>query len=149
MKTLIVGFGSPHGDDQLGWHVIDILQQQINTENTKISVFKSKGNSMDWMSSIDDAEQIILVDAVISGSDVGTLHYFFIENTTDKISAATSSHGIDLLESVAVARNVGILNIPVHFFGIEIESNKPLSAISKIVEKKIPELVARVREVLS
>ena len=145
MTTLVVGFGSPHGDDQVGWLVIDELEKNSNGIGF-LDVFKSKGNGIDWFNEVREHQHIIFVDAVSSGEPVGTIHSFVIGDDEDSRKIKTSSHAIGLIDSISLAKTLNYLNTTVEFFGIEITRDAPLDAVSKVVMQAIPELVKQIKK---
>ncbi|MFN7094062.1 MAG: hypothetical protein ACK4M7_01730, partial [Burkholderiales bacterium] len=40
MRTLILGVGSPYGDDQLGWLAIDLLKLYLKAQPTTVELAK-------------------------------------------------------------------------------------------------------------
>ena len=120
-KTLIVGFGSPFGNDQFGWLVIDEIEKRF-PNSVSIVLYKSKGNGVDWLSEIKDADKLIIVDAVKSDKPVGYLHEFIFDEdiNLEKSSLFTSSHSVSIVDSVELARTLGMFTQPIRFLGVEV-----------------------------
>ncbi|HFE38860.1 MAG TPA: hydrogenase maturation protease [Gammaproteobacteria bacterium] len=128
MKTLIVGFGSPFGDDQLGWQLIDDLASRHSASH--LTFYKSKGNGCDWFHELANHQQLVILDAALSEKPAGNI----IEMTVNDLKNIPShffcsTHSISLQDSLALATNIGVLNIPVRILAISI-GNKEIAANS-------------------
>jgi len=113
MSILIVGFGSPHGNDQLGWKVIDSLVdkfEKLPQPDQSIKYFRSKGNGIDWYIELENVNRVILIDAVISDEIPGGLIHQPFDNIIEPLHLTTtlppSSHGIEISQSVELARTL-------------------------------------------
>jgi len=63
----------------------------------------------------------LFIDAVISDQPLGKIHAFPLQHDLPShLKLNTSSHSISLWESIQLAKNLGDLDLPVYFFGIEI-----------------------------
>jgi len=120
-RVAIIGIGSYQYEDQLGWLVIDELNKKRSTARD-IVLFKSKGNGLDWIDVVTDAEQVYFIDAVVSDQKYGFMHIFSIDSGFDQKESALgkSSHSVSFIDSVMIAHNIGLLALPVYFIGIEI-----------------------------
>ena len=120
-KTAVIGLGSFHGDDQLGWLVIDALSAKTEQQNNFV-LFKSKGNGLDWIDSVANCEPVFFVDAVKSDQKNGLIHVFDIDEEFDRVNAfmPQSNHSISIIDSVMIAARIGKLSLPVKFVGVEI-----------------------------
>lgn len=119
MNSLIVGLGSANGPDQLGWLLIDKLEKtSLNSTSTFI---KSNGSGTDWFHELHNSQNVIFLDAAFSHETPGnllTLSYDELKSFTNPLSSTT--HSISLLDSIDLAKNIGVLNIPVHVIAISI-----------------------------
>jgi hydrogenase maturation protease len=70
-SMLFVGVGSPHGDDQIGWHVADALAK-IECLSERVTIRKAiiPLDLVDWL---EGGEFLGVCDAAESSSTVGTL----------------------------------------------------------------------------
>ncbi len=128
---MIVGFGSPFGDDRFGWLVIEQLQKALHGQKA-IKAICCDHSGIDWIHQYQPAEQLIFIDAVKSGSSPGTLHHLTLTPSAfDTLPATYSSHGIGLREGVALATEVVELPAEIEFYGVELEQYDANSAISQ------------------
>ncbi len=126
-KTLIVGLGSPNGNDQLGWLIIDELKQKTTQPN--LTFFKSKSNGSDWFHEINDHQQIIFIDAVLSEEPIGSLIEVSVGDLDQLSSNSSSSHNISLADSLSLARSLDYLDAVVRIIGISIEQDNHVKKI--------------------
>lgn len=59
--TIIIGIGSPHGDDQFGWTVVDHLAS-LNDADVKLHKIS---NPVDLIPELEAYERVILIDASV------------------------------------------------------------------------------------
>ena len=138
-RALIVGFGSPYGDDQFGWQVIKQLQIALKDRNG-VRAICCDHSGVDWIHQYQPPEELIFVDAVKSGAIPGTLHRLSL-NPSEKLTlpSTTSSHGIGLQQGLAIAAAITELPTEIEFYGVELEqcnaSNRASPATIEQVEK--------------
>lgn len=80
-SRLVIGLGSPNGDDQAGWHVIDRLKTQV-PQSCQLRRAKVPHELLDW---IDDVDEVIIVDACqadsqIEGGNAALQYHLQVEN---------------------------------------------------------------------
>lgn len=141
-KVAVIGFGSLNGDDQAGWLVIDKLQQEIYSDD--VMLFKSKADGADWFPVVENASEIIFVDAVKSGVTAGTIHKLKNQQECRQLFSS-SSHAISIFESIELAETLGYLTSPYVFFGIEIESSENLTLqVKQSIDRAVDEIKTRI-----
>ncbi len=130
-RTLIVGFGSPFGDDQFGWLVIEQLQKALKDRND-VRTICCDHSGTDWLHQYQPVEHLIFVDAVKSNAKPGTRHHRHIKPAElDTLPTTHSSHGIGLREGIALAMALVELPTEIIFYGVELEqygANSPASS---------------------
>ena len=71
----ILGFGSPiMGNDGVGLKVIEILQTMELQELEGIDIVDAGVCGLDLLNLIEDARKVIIVDAILANSPVGSVH---------------------------------------------------------------------------
>ncbi len=79
-STVILGLGSPHGDDQFGWAVVDqIAEMQID----HLSLRKIN-HPIDIIEELSNRESVIIVDAAVGLPAGKTLHRLDYANPDDR-----------------------------------------------------------------
>jgi len=144
-KTLIVGFGSPNGDDRFGWLVIAQLQAVLDGGDA-IKAICCDRSGIDWIHQYQPVEQLIFVDAVKSGAAPGTAHYLTLTPSEfDNLPPSYSSHGIGLQQGLAIATEVIALPEEIEFHGIELGQCSATAELSESITEKI---ITVAREIL-
>jgi len=147
MNVLIVGFGSYQADDQVGWMVLDQLQE-LDTIPSGVSFLKINGNAMAWLSQINSDTQLIFVDAVRSEKSAGFIHCMELSADMPLPQSAFSSHGLGLVESLKLAYSLDLLDAPIVFYGVESDEDNPLVSISQSVLEAIPDVLKQIENYL-
>jgi len=118
MKTLIIGLGNPIlGDDGVGWVVAEQVRaalsnpqsQTLNPQSIEVDCASLGGLSL--MERLTDAERVILVDAIFTGTQpVGTVSRFSLTELPDLSAGhSASAHDTSLRNALHVGREMDIL----------------------------------------
>ncbi len=146
----IVGVGSPFGDDQLGWQVLALLQSQLPQFNYS----KCYVPSRELLPILRDFPQVVIIDALHTADSehdkyqIGTILHWQGLEAIRHAPASLSSHGLDVVNTVLLAAQLGWQPKQLYFYGIEIDIstchpaalNSPLtpmvsSAITALIEE--------------
>ena len=111
---VVVGVGSPFGGDRAGWAVVARLGE---LDGVRVQALDRPGPAL--VGALEGAAAAVIVDAVRSGAEPGTLHRL---TPIDQLPAAgaTSSHGLGLAEALALGERLGQLP-PWVVIGVEAE----------------------------
>ena len=144
-KLKIIGVGSPFGDDRLGWIAAERIRALpaylSEKDSIDISILDRPGAAL--ISHWQDADAVILIDAVQSGAAPGTLHILSADDI-DTNTQLTSSHGFGIASTVALARSLD--ELPEYFYlcGIEIDPTNLGEDLGICVREAINPLVDRI-----
>lgn len=104
-RLAVIGIGSPHGDDQFGWSVVDELNRRFGMEAQKIS------SPIEILSLLDELDRIILIDAAIglpNETSYQRLDYGDAEDReTIEAVASRGTHDIGLHQTLQMAVSLG------------------------------------------
>lgn len=152
--TLVVGLGSDlRGDDAVGLLVARELVPGPDVERSSpalppLRVLEHRGDLTGLIDYWGPRDSVIVVDALASGVQPGTLSSWDLLDESIPVAFAGasrgSSHGLGLSEIVALARAVGRLPRHLHCLGIEGVSFAPLSPPSAIARAAAKRAVARI-----
>lgn len=117
----ILGIGSPHGEDDLGWRAIEALEStdlsdRLRSHALELRRLDRPGPSL--VEALPGADIVLILDAMSSGSAPGSmrrLHHAELET----VLAPLSSHGLDVPASLALAGALGMVEPPIAVIGIE------------------------------
>lgn len=133
-KLTIIGVGNPYrGDDAVGIH---IAHELINRIHNDIDIMINYGEVAAMMETFEKSDSVILVDAMCSGSEPGTV--IRLDASRDEIPAESfsySTHAFSIPEAVGLARVLGRLPRNVIVYGIEGKVFETGKGLSTEVEK--------------
>lgn len=127
-RTLVIGIGSPHGDDQAGWLLIDRLSAEAFSD-AQLRKASTPHNLIDW---IDDCDSLHLVDACSTGLSVARLDLSDGGQlaSAGKLARCSSSHHVDLVSVIELAGLLDRLPDRIVMWAIPGESFQPAQPIS-------------------
>jgi hydrogenase maturation protease len=109
-----------------------------------IEVIEHSGEATALIAHMDGAEQLLLIDACVSGAPPGTIHRFDVSSASmPAVASAFSTHGFGLAPAIELARALGQLprrTIVYAIDGMSFEAGAPLSPP---VAAAVPEAVRR------
>lgn len=137
MGITIVGIGNILlKDEGVGCHVAHALED-ISLSDVKVI---DGGTSPNVMQTIEDADKLIIVDAVRGGGLPGEVYRFQLDDITLEQKSFLSLHDISLVDSLLLMRrlyNIGEITI----IGIEPKEIEWGLELSPEVREKLPQIV--------
>jgi len=144
MKTLIIGLGNPIvRDDSVGLRVAARLQEQL-AERPDVDVVQDYWGGLKLMERMVGYDRAIVVDAIQTGAEPGTLHRLDCRDVPTQRSA--SAHDVNLPTALELGRRAG-QHLPrdeqIILIGIEVEDIVHFGeTCTPAVEAAIPRAVA-------
>ena len=136
---LIIGCGNrERSDDGAGILVAERLRELGIEAETRI------GEALDLMEAWNDADDVILVDAVLTGAPVGTVQAWDGRQPLTTIRATASTHGLGVAEAIELAHVLDRLPARLRVYGVEGRRFEPGSGISPEVQRAVEEVVQRI-----
>ena len=118
-STVVLGLGNPlMGDDGLGLAVLERLRSEWDVP-PDVELVDGGTWGMNLLPLIEDAHELILIDAIRTGAVPGTLVTLERENLPKYLAHKLSPHQIDLKEVLALAELRGTLSDTVVAIGAE------------------------------
>jgi len=106
LSQVVVGLGSPHGDDQFGWAVIDELAKSLN--HVELHKIRHPVDALAW---IDHAEVLHIVDAAKGLPESAEVSRFEFADpdyrARIKSVAARGTHDVNLHAALMMALSLG------------------------------------------
>ena len=143
-RIKILGIGSPFGDDQAGWKVIENLQKHL-IHSPHIVLESEDRPGVRLIELMHGFHTVFIIDAVKSGNEVGTIHRFKNDVILD-CQNRFSTHGLSILEAIQLASTLHELPDTLIFYGIEVDTIILDSTLSQRVEEAIKKLVKRLKK---
>ncbi len=136
---LVVGIGNAvRGDDAAGLLAVRRLKGFRTAELSDCT---------DLLDLWADEDDVIVIDAMITGAPVGTVRRFDVGAFTLPVGAFPSTHAFGLAETVELARALGKLPTRLTIYGIEAGRVGLGESLSPEVGRAIDALVGELQEV--
>jgi hydrogenase maturation protease len=128
-RSLVVGIGSPHGDDQAGWLLIEKLSS-LELPDVHLRKAAVPHNLLDWTG---NCKALHVVDACHTEDD---LHRIEVRDESClamvvQLSRDNSSHDLGIATVIDLGRTLGVLPAKVIVWaipGAQFEPGQPVSA---------------------
>ena len=157
-RIRILGVGSPSGDDQAGWLVIDALSNSGLRTGGDLHIEKLDRPGVSLIPLLAQADWVILIDAMVSSAlpkapgesraRAGQIRHFDKQSWPD-YHHGLSSHGLGVLESLSLARELGELPARMDVYGIEAERVQTGCPAGETVQASAQRLAAHIAGELS
>jgi len=142
--SVIVGLGSPHGDDQLGWVAVDRLLPRLPAGITADKV----NGGLELLECLGGHDWAVVIDAAAPASQPGTIRSFAWPSPELAQCAPWSTHGLGLVQALQLAETLGRLPQRVTVYTVEAVNTSPGASLSGDVARWLDAVVEAVlREV--
>ena len=142
-RAVVIGVGNPlRGDDAVG---LEVARRVRESAPPGVVVLERDGEPAALLEAWEGARAVILVDAVCSGAEPGTVHRFDVsEGELPVAPGGVSSHGLGVGEAIELARVLGRLPARAVLFGIEADDTGLGAEPTSAIRGAIDEVAARV-----
>lgn len=137
---LVVGVGSPHGDDQAGWRVAEALQREC-IEGVNIRFARSPSDLLDWMEGVSN---LVVIDACRGPSDVGSIHRWAWPAPEIARLTWSGTHDLGLPTVLELAERLGKLPKEVTIWSIHAGAAEAYSPLSEDVAAVVDEAATQI-----
>lgn len=150
----IIGIGqSLRGDDAAGLEAVRLWQEryQADIERPNLQVELAESPGIGLLSLLEGTKTVILVDAVHSNAESGTIHLLSEDQLESFSNGSGSAHGLGVAETLSLGRKLMPSAMPEELLLIGIEAGD-LSlgeSLSPDVEMALPEVVHRIEQLVS
>ncbi|MBL8228834.1 MAG: hydrogenase maturation protease [Bryobacterales bacterium] len=135
MRVVVIGYGNPYrGDDAAGLIAAGILRRCL-PPFADVRSITSDGTAL--LDAWRNADAAILVDAVVSGSEPGTVHRLTALPEIAPEMRFASSHSFGLADAVGLARTLDLLPQRMVIYGIEAAQFEEGAGLSEAVEAAV------------
>jgi hydrogenase maturation protease len=135
-RLLIAGLGSPHGDDQAGWAVVDRLRRWLPSGADARKV----ATPLDLVELLGRRQRLIVIDAAQLGEQPGALRHFRWPCTALAGSVEHGTHGLGLVEALRLAEALGWLPAEIDLYTVQAQDVSAGHGLSLAVRGRIEEL---------
>ena len=146
----IIGFGNIYmSDDGIGIRVIEKIKEQgIFTDYGNIEVIDGGTSGVDLIFFLQQADKVIIIDAVGAGQGIGEIVTFNIGDIIDfgnKVIKSFSLHDINLKEVFELIRALKIEK-DLKIIGINPKEVDCGEKLSPQIENKIPQIISMIKK---
>ena len=146
---LVIGIGNKYrGDDGVGGYTARKIAENGLKE---VKVVEDRGESIHLMDMWDSADEVVLIDAVVSGQKAGTVHRFEVsENPLPKEYFPNfSTHTFSIADSIELARALDRLPAKLTVYGIEVNDFTAGEQLSPVAMQGANEAVTMILQELT
>jgi len=141
-KTVVIGLGNPYmRDDGVGIHVAKRLR---GLDPGRYFVYETQAMDMSLLWQFKDARKIVLVDAMSSGSGVGSVSKYAVRSREGPVTEMPSLHALQLFDLFDIVHQPGLIPCPLTIVGIEPKDCSPGEGLSEEIERAVPRAVEAV-----
>ncbi len=145
-RIVVLGVGNLlRTDDGVGVRVIQELEARFSFP-PNVRLYDGGTGGLGLLSIIEEADYLVVVDSVLVGEPPGTVVSFDVENLPSTLTRKISSHEIDVLDVLDIARRLGKLP-PTVIVGIQPQDIVSFGTELKI-GRHVPALLERVLDEL-
>lgn len=141
----VLGAGSPHGDDQVGWRVVAALAEG-GGPGFEAGILRQPVDLVDRLAGCD---VLVIVDACRSGAPVGTVTVRPWPDPGLEGPDPGSTHGLGLRWALEMAHALGTPLPRVVLVGVEAGDFEPGGGLNPALHDALPGLVGRLRSLIA
>jgi hydrogenase maturation protease len=139
-SSLLVGIGSPHGDDSVGWVIARRVANRVGN-SLQVRCARTPSELLDWLEGIDTLE---ICDALASEAAVGSVSCWQWPAPEIERAPFSGSHDLSLPAVLALAEGLGRLPLRVRIWGVGIKPGGALDSLSAAAAAAVPAVVDRI-----
>ena len=126
-------------DEGIGVRVVEAMEQvELPPE---VELFDGATAGLDLLDAIADRQKVIIIDAIDGNSGPGTVIRLGLDDLAARMDPQVSLHEIGLLETLAVARQLGIAPQEVVVIGVRPKDVSSGLSLSPQIAGLVPEIV--------
>jgi hydrogenase maturation protease len=147
MNDAIIGLGSPHGNDAVGWRVVEGLQLALDGW----VVVRAVAEPTQILEHLEGCRRLWIIDACRCGHPLGAIaRWTWPEDARQLVGGGSSTHTMSLPSVLQLAAALGKLPESIVIFAVEIGVGSLIGAeMSDEVAAAVVVLEQRVREEVS
>jgi len=129
----VLGVGSPHGADQLGWKLVECLQQHSTLKpylgnRLECVILDRPGPRL--LEYLEQAPVVVIIDAAVDGGETGRLSQYSAREIVEN-DIQFSSHQFGVQQSLALGLSLGDVPDGVRVFAISVTETDQLMSESE------------------
>jgi hydrogenase maturation protease len=148
-RVAVIGVGqSLRGDDAVGLEAIRQWQETFpeTANRPEVQIEASELPGLALIDLLNDVEAAILVDAVQSSAEPGTIHRLNEEELASFTSSSKSAHGWGIAETLRMRSQLTDAKVNIRLIGIEAAQMELGAGLSKAVAEALPDICKAIEE---
>ncbi len=143
--VVVLGLGNPlMADEGIGVHLVERLLESADRYPT-VDFIDAGTGGLSILYQIEDRRKAIVVDCAFMDEPPGTIRRFTPEEVQSvKVLAHQSLHEADLMQIIALARQLGQAPGEIVIFGIEPQRVEPGMGLSRTLMERIDEYISTI-----
>ncbi len=141
-RTLVIGLGSPHGDDQAGWLLAEELQRRIDLA----AEVRLLALPIDMLGLFESFDRVIVLDSVSRALGGDRLQRWEWPSSELARSRVGGTHAVGVVETIELAETLGNMPETVILWGIAGDRFSPGDDVSIALRETLPSLADRIVE---
>ncbi len=148
--ALLIGLGSPFGDDQIGWRVAQAIEAK-NLSGLRVCRTSSPLELLGWL---ENVERLVVCDACQGVGPIGSWHRWVWPSAELAPLKFSGSHDLGLSAALELAEQLGQLPKQVTIWAVEGRSSTPDAIVREMpmsaeVDQAIAQIISCIQRELS
>ena len=141
MHTAIIGIGSYHAQDQLGWLVCDRLMQQALLSDCEIIKCTTPAELPEVLRQF---QQAIILDACLVSHEEGNIQAISMDELVSNSLFQQSSHGMGVTEALLLCKALKCLPASMNLFALGVCSDTDMRNLvtNEYIDRIVSEIVS-------
>lgn len=139
-RELIIGVGSPHGDDAVGWRIANEFATSVPT-HVRVLAIREPTQMLPLLA---DCDRLWIIDGSRGGRRPGEITRFAWHMGCTLPDGRTSTHGLGVDSVLRLASTLGNPMCEVVVYAIELSQTQPETPLTLEVAVAVPEVVRRI-----
>ncbi len=136
------------GDDGFGFYVLEELKREELPDH--VELIDAGTGGLNLLSFLENADKVIIIDALSSGAEVGEIYRFTYQDLPDPASMHFSLHELGLADVLKIGKKVMSITDDIVIIGVEIDRTQNLTmGLTTKVNETVPKVVEMVLDELA
>ncbi|WP_286236705.1 hydrogenase maturation protease [Neptuniibacter halophilus] len=136
----ILALGSHHGDDQIGWSLLEQLPPESVPEGVELEWINSPG--LELFNCLQTYSKLLLVDAAEMGEKPGAARFYPTPSIlTEAPERELSSHSLSLKQALELLQALQIQPPQLALYLIQPQMMQPMQPLSATLQARFPALL--------
>jgi hydrogenase maturation protease len=118
IQTLVIGLGSHHGADAIGW----LIARALKRLDSALSVAEA-ASAIDILDLMQQKSRLIVCDGCQGAGVPGSIHHWHWPHVELRLLKSSGTHDLSLAEVLQLAETLGCISRHIDLWGIELPAD--------------------------